>query len=66
MKVIRYKGVQVNKPDNISLKYIKKIVDTLGKDGCFSVDALVNFLSKHPPYNHHPADIYPTPKLKGF
>lgn len=45
-KKIRYKGVQIHKPDNISMKLVKRIVDELGNDYCFSVDAVVNFISK--------------------
>lgn len=45
MKPIRYKGISVNKPDNISLKFIKKVVDNLGRDHSFTVDQLIDFLS---------------------
>ncbi|TDQ12217.1 hypothetical protein ATK78_1351 [Pedobacter metabolipauper] len=48
-KKIRYKTVQVILPDNISLTYLKKVVDTLGKDYCFSVQQLIDFLSENKP-----------------
>ncbi|SFE55958.1 hypothetical protein SAMN03003324_00893 [Pedobacter antarcticus] len=44
-KKIRYKTVQVNLPENISLNYLKKMVDTLGKDYCCSIQQIVDFLS---------------------
>lgn len=47
VKIIKYKGVTVNKPDNISLTTIKRIVDELGKDNCITVDSIVQFLSEY-------------------
>lgn len=53
-KKIKYKGVTVNKQDNISLNFVNKVVDELGKDYCFDVDSLINFLSKQSQFNNHP------------
>lgn len=47
MKAIRYKKVNVNKPDNISMNLVKKIVDELGGDYSITVDSIVNFISKN-------------------
>lgn len=44
--VFRYKGVQINKPDNISMNMFKRIVDECGKDNCIAVQSVVNLISK--------------------
>lgn len=46
MKTVRYKGVQVIKPDNISISLFKRVVDELGKDYCITVNSIIQFLSK--------------------
>lgn len=46
-KVVRYKGQTVIKPENISLKTVKRFIDECGKDYSFTVDSVINFISKH-------------------
>lgn len=46
MQKVTYKGVKVNKPDNISMNSLKDFIDTLGKDYCFTVDQVFEFNSK--------------------
>jgi len=43
-KKIRYKGIEVDKPENISLNMVKRIVDELGRDGCMSANDIVQFI----------------------
>jgi len=46
-KKVSYKGVKANKPDNVSMKMFKRVIDELGKDYCFSVDDVLKFISTH-------------------
>jgi len=43
-KLIKYKGVEILKPDTMSLKYLKKVIDRLGKDYSFTVQNVVDFI----------------------
>lgn len=45
-KTIRYRGQQVEKPENISMKIVKQIIDECGKDYCITVDSILLFISK--------------------
>ena len=42
-----YKGVKFIKPNDISLKFIKRLIDNLGGDYSFSIESLIDFLSKN-------------------
>lgn len=46
-KTIRYKGQQAIKPDNISMKTVKRVIDECGKDYSITVDSILQLISKH-------------------
>lgn len=43
-KLIKYKGVSVNKPDNISTKLVKKVIDFYGDQ--ITVDQAIKLVSE--------------------
>ena len=51
-----YKGVKINKPENVSITIFKNIVDECGKDYSMTVQSILNLISKK---------LYPYQKAKG-
>lgn len=45
-KTIRYQGQQVTKPENISMKLVKIVINECGKDYSITVDSVLKLLSK--------------------
>lgn len=45
-KTIRYKGQELDKPDNMSMNLIKRIIDECGKDYCITAQSVVDLISK--------------------
>lgn len=47
MKKIRYRGVSVNKPDEMSMRKLKRIINELGGDYSYSIQSIVDHISKY-------------------
>jgi hypothetical protein len=44
-KIVSYKGVKADKPENISMSLFKRVVDECGKDYCITVQNVITLLS---------------------